>query len=80
MSNMNLGAKLLPFCLNPTQSYALAAATLLRTVNIDKDSISNWVILDSSPMSNFLTTSAPISNVQRTIKPIIAQLPNGERV
>jgi hypothetical protein len=31
-------------------------------------------------MSNFLTTSAPISNVQRTIKPIIAQLPNGERV
>ncbi len=31
----------------PTQRYALAAATLLRTVNIDLDKINQWAILDS---------------------------------
>jgi hypothetical protein len=44
------------------------------------DSISNWAVLDSGATSNFLMTSAPVSNVQRTINPIVACLPNSEWV
>ena len=64
----------------PTQPYALATATLLRTVNIDMDTINNWAILDSGATSNFLTTSAHVTNIQPTQKPIVAHLPNGEQV
>jgi hypothetical protein len=44
------------------------------------DPISNWAILDSGAISNFLMTSTLVSNVQRAIKPIVARLPNGEQV
>jgi len=64
----------------PTQSYALAAATLLCTVNIDMDTINKWAILDSGAISNFLSTSAHVTNIQPTQKPIIARLHNGNQV
>ena len=57
----------------PTQPYALAAATLLRTVNIDMDTINNWAILDSGATSNFLTTGVHVTNIQPTQKPIVAR-------
>jgi hypothetical protein len=44
------------------------------------DTINKWAILDSGAMSNFLTTSAPVTNVQLVNKPIITCLPNGDQV
>ena len=70
----------MPTSPTPTQSYALAAATLLRTVNIDIDTINKWAILDSGATSNFLTTGAHVTNIQPTQKPIVARLPNGDQV
>ncbi len=64
----------------PTQPYALAAATLLRTVSIDMATINKWAILVSSATSNFLTTGAHVTNIQPTQAPIVARLPNGDKV
>ncbi|KAL3763957.1 hypothetical protein ACHAW5_004642 [Stephanodiscus triporus] len=64
----------------PTRKYAFAAATLLKTIATDVDTIKRWAILDSGDMGHFLTTDAPASNVQPTTTPIIARLPNGDRV
>jgi hypothetical protein len=56
------------------------AAALLCTVNINMDTINKWAILDSGATSNFLTTGAPITNIQLANKSIIAHLPNGDQV
>ncbi len=64
----------------PTQPYALAATTLLHTVNIDMDTINKWAFLDSGATSNFLTTGAHVTNVQPAQQPIVARLPNGDQV
>ena len=53
---------------------------LLRTVNIDMETINKWAILDSGATSNFLTTGAHVANIQPTQKPIVARLPNGDKV
>ncbi len=44
------------------------------------DAIRAWAILYSGATSHFLMTAAPVTNMRPTIKPIIARLPNGERV
>jgi hypothetical protein len=44
------------------------------------DAIRAWAILDSGATSHFLTTVALMTNMRPTSKPIIARLPNGERV
>ncbi len=44
------------------------------------NNINKWAILDSGATSNFHTTSAPITNVQLVNKPIVAHLPNGDKV
>jgi hypothetical protein len=64
----------------PTQRYSLAATTLLRTVNIDLDTINQWAILDSGATSNFLTTGAHITKIQHAQKPIVPRLLNGNQV
>jgi hypothetical protein len=66
--------------LDPTSKYALAAATLLKTISTDADTIKQWAILDSGATSHFLTTNAPALDITPTTMPIIARLPNGERV
>jgi hypothetical protein len=78
-SCIRLNKNILPSHLIPTQ-YALVATALLHTVNIDMDTIIKWAILDSGAMSNFLTTSTPVTNVQLANKPIVACLPNGNQV
>jgi len=47
---------------------------------VTQDTINKWAILDSSTTSNFLTTSAHVTNIQPTQKPIVACLPNGDQV
>ncbi len=42
------------------------------------DAIQAWSILDSGTKSHFLMTTAPMTNMRPTNKPIIAQLPNGK--
>jgi hypothetical protein len=44
------------------------------------DALKNWAILDSGATSHFLTLTAPATNITPTTKPIVAQLPNGERM
>ena len=75
-----LNVNLAPCCLTPTQNYALAAKALLRTVQLNMDAIKNWAILDSGATSNFLTSTAPVTNIQPTTTPIVACLPNGEHM
>jgi len=79
-NKINISQNILSTCPTPTQPYALAAATLLRKVNIDMETINKWAILDSDAMSNFLTTGAHVTNIQLTQKPIVARLPNGDKV
>jgi hypothetical protein len=43
------------------------------------ETINKWAILDSGATSNFLTT-AHVTNIQPTQKPIVACLPNGDKV
>jgi hypothetical protein len=64
----------------PPPNFALATASLLQTVNIDMTPIKAWAILDSGATSNFLTTNAPVTNVQPANKPLVVQLPNGAQV
>jgi hypothetical protein len=63
-----------------TPKYALSSAALLRTVNIDMDTIRAWAILDSGTTSHFLMTAAPMTSMCPTRKPIIARLLNGKRI
>ncbi len=44
------------------------------------DTINKWAILNSGATSNFLTTGAPVTNVQLANKPIAACLPNRDQV
>jgi hypothetical protein len=44
------------------------------------DAIRAWAILDSGATRHFLTTVAPMTNICPTNKPIIARLPNGDRI
>jgi hypothetical protein len=39
-----------------------------------------WAILDSGATRHFLTTAAPMTNMRPADKPIVAHLPNGERM
>ena len=43
------------------------------------NAVKNWAILDSGATSHFLTLAAPTTNITPTTKPIVAQLPNGDR-
>ena len=64
----------------PTQNYALAAAILLKTILTDAATIRNWAIIDSGATSHFLTTDAPATNIIPVTVPLIAYLPNGDKV
>ncbi len=78
-SSIRLNCNVLPSRPIPTQ-YALAAAALIHTVNINMDAINKSAILDSGTTSNFLTPGTPVTKVQLANKPIIAGLPNRDQV
>jgi hypothetical protein len=65
---------------NPTHNYTLAASILLKTINVDAATIKQWAILDSGATSHFLTTNAPATNIVLAAVPLIARLPNGDKV
>ncbi len=44
------------------------------------DAMWTWAILDSSATSHFLMTTAPMTNMRPTSKPITSRLPNGKHV
>jgi hypothetical protein len=46
----------------------------------DATAIKQWAILDSGATSHFLTTTAPATNIIPAAVPLIAQLPNGDKV
>ena len=46
----------------------------------DAATIRNWAILDSGATSHFLTTDAPATNIIPATVPLIARLPNGDKV
>jgi hypothetical protein len=64
----------------PTHNNALAASILLKTINVDAATIKGWAILDSGVTSHFLTTNAPATNIALAAVPLIAHLPNGDKV
>jgi hypothetical protein len=64
----------------PTNNYAFAASVLLKTISTNANTIKRWAILESGTTSHFLMTNAPATNIFPTTKPIIARLPNCERV
>ncbi len=64
----------------PTHNYALAASILLKTIDVDAATIKQWAILDSGATSHFLTTDAPATNIVLATVPLIACLPNGDKV
>jgi hypothetical protein len=70
----------IPLRSTPTHNYSFAAAVLLKTINMDVHTIRKWVILNSGAMSHFLTTEAPAFDIRPGTMPIVARLPNGERV
>jgi hypothetical protein len=53
---------------------------LLKTISSDTNTIKKWAILDSGATSHFLTTDAPASNIRSTATPLVARLPNGDKV
>jgi hypothetical protein len=67
-------------CPTPTQNYALAASILLKTINVDATTIKLWAILDSGAMSHFLITNAPTTHIVLAAVPLIACLPNSDKV
>jgi hypothetical protein len=67
-------------CPTPIHNYALAASILLKTINVDAATIKQWAILDSGATSHFLTTNAPATNIVLAAVPLIAHLPNGDKV
>ncbi len=64
----------------PTHNYAFAAAVLLKTISTDAKTIKKWAILNSGATSHFLTTNVPATNICAASVPLVARLPNGERV
>jgi hypothetical protein len=67
-------------CPIPTQNHALAATILLKTISTDAATIRSWAILNSGATSHFLTTNAPASNIIPATVPLIAHLPNGDKL
>jgi hypothetical protein len=67
-------------CPTPTHNYTLAASILLKTINVDATTIKGWAILDSGAISHFLTTNALATNIVLAAVPLIARLPNGDKV
>jgi hypothetical protein len=51
-----------------------------RTITTNAATIKRWTILDSGVTSHFLTTNAPASNIIPASVPLIARLPNGDKV
>ncbi len=66
--------------LTPTHNYAFAVVVLLKTISTNAKTIKQWAILDSGTTSHFLTTDAPATNICAATVPLVAHLPNGERV
>jgi hypothetical protein len=64
----------------PTHNYAFAAAVLLKTISTNAETIKRWAILDSGATNHFLTTNAPATNICAASIPLVARLPNGDRV
>ncbi len=64
----------------PTHNYAFAASIFLKTISTNAKTIKEWAILNSGAMSHFLTTAAPVTNIIPAIIPLVARLPNGNRV
>jgi hypothetical protein len=57
-----------------------AASILLKTIATNAVTIKRWAILDSGVTSYFLTTDAPATNILPAVIPLIAHLPNGDKV
>ncbi len=49
-------------------------------ISTDAKTIKQWAILDSGATSHFLTTNVPATNICTASVPLVARLPNGERV
>ncbi len=64
----------------PTHNYALAAPILLKTIYVNAATIKRWAILDSRVTSLFLTTNTPATNIVLAAVPLIACLPNSDKV
>jgi hypothetical protein len=63
-----------------TNNYAFAASILLKTINVNAATIERWAILDYGATSHFLTTNAPATNIILAAVPLIAHLPNSDKV
>ena len=61
-------------------SYSHAANALLKTVDLDMQSIKEWAILDSGATSHFLVTAAPTASVQVATNPLTVTIPDGSKV
>ncbi len=64
----------------PTHNYAFAASILLKTINVNAATIKRWAILNSGATSHFLTTNALATNIILAAVPLIACLPNDDKV
>jgi hypothetical protein len=64
----------------PTHNYSLAASILLKTINVNAATIKRWAILDSGATSHLLTTNTPATNIVLAAVPLIAYLPNSDKV
>jgi hypothetical protein len=67
-------------CPTSTHNYTLVASILLKTINVDATTTTQWAILDSGARSHFLTTNAPATIIVLATVPLIACLPNGDKV
>ena len=61
-------------------NYSHAANALLKTVDLDMQSIKEWAILDSGATSHFLVTAAPTASVQVATNPLTVTIPDGSKV
>jgi hypothetical protein len=59
-----------------THNYALAASILLKTINVDAPTIKQWAILYSGATRHILTINVPATNIAMAAVPLIACLPN----
>ncbi len=50
------------------------------TIATSAITIKRWAILDSNVTSHFLTTDAPAANILPAVIPLVARLPNGDKV
>ena len=60
--------------------FGFAANFLLTMVKINMRNVQEWAILDSGATSNFLVSTAPMSNVQPTMTPLTVKLPDGANI